>query len=113
MTFGLFEHVPAYPLVFVLFWGAVLFFVLAMARHLRVFAAVRAEGPSPLNDIPARFAGLIQYAFIQTKMFKDPRAAVLDLGIFWGFVLLTIGTVNVVTGGLIQQVISAPFGGVL
>ena len=43
-----------------------------MARHLRVFAAVRAEGPSPFADIPARFVGLIEYAFIQTKMFKDP-----------------------------------------
>ncbi|HYN69535.1 MAG TPA: hypothetical protein VEX41_04935, partial [Candidatus Eisenbacteria bacterium] len=64
MTFAFFDHVPAYPLVFVLFWGAALFFVLAMARHLRVFAAVRAEGPSPFDDIPARFVGLIQYAFI-------------------------------------------------
>src|SRR6266404_5054382 len=113
MTFAFFEHVPAYPLVFVLFWGAALFFVLAMARHLRVFAAVRAEGPSPFDDIPERFAGLIQYAFIQTKMFKDPRAAVLHLGIFWGFVLLTIGTVNVVTGGLVQAILSWPLDGAL
>jgi len=111
--FPFFEHVPAYPLVFVLFWGAALFFVLAMARHLRVFAAVRAEGPSPLDDIPARLTGLIQYAFIQTKMFKDPRAAVLHLGIFWGFILLTVGTVNVVTGGLAQAIISWPLDGVL
>jgi Fe-S oxidoreductase len=91
----------------------VLVFGLAMARHLRVFAAVRAAGPSPLEDVRARFAGLIQYAFVQTKMFKDPRAAILHLGIFWGFILLTLGTANVVTGGVIQQVLSAPFGGVL
>jgi Fe-S oxidoreductase len=110
---AIFEHVPLYPAVFVIFWGAVLVFCLAMARHLRVFAAARATGPSPLENIPARVTGLIQYAFIQTKMFKDPRAAILHLGIFWGFVLLTIGTANVVTGGLVQQIVSLPLGGVL
>jgi ferredoxin len=111
--FPFFEHVPFYPLVFAVFWGAALVFVLAMARHLRVFAAARAPGPSPFDSIPARFIGLIEYAFIQTKMFKDPRAAVLHLGIFWGFILLTVGTANVVTGGLVQAVISWPFDGVL
>ena len=111
--FGPFADVPAYPLVFPLFWGAVVFFVLAMARHLRVFAAVRAEGPSPFADIPRRFVGLIQYAFIQTKMFKDARAGLMHAGIFWGFVLLTIGTANVVTGGIIEQVLSIPFDGLL
>jgi Fe-S oxidoreductase len=111
--FPYFADVPAYPVVFAVFWGAALFFALAMARHLRVFAAVRAEGPSPFENVPARFAGLIQYAFIQTKMFKDPRAAILHLGIFWGFILLTIGTANVVTGGLVQAVVSIPIDGVL
>ena len=108
-----FEHVPFYPAVFVVFWGAMLVFLLAMARHLRVFAAARATGPSPFADIPARVIGLVQYAFIQTKMFKDLRAGILHAGIFWGFVLLTIGTANVVTGGLIQQILQAPFGGIL
>ena len=84
-----------------------------MARHLRVFAAVRAEGPSPFADVPRRFVGLIQYAFIQTKMFKDARAGLMHAGIFWGFVLLTIGTANVVTGGIIEQVLSIPFDGLL
>jgi Fe-S oxidoreductase/nitrate reductase gamma subunit len=109
--FGPFADVPLYPLVFPLFWGAVVFFCLAMARHLRVFAAVRAEGPSPFTDVPRRFVGLIRYAFIQTKMFKDVRAGLMHAGIFWGFVLLTVGTANVVTGGVIEQLLSIPFDG--
>ena len=32
----------------------------------------------------------------------------MHAGIFWGFVLLTIGTANIVTGGVIQAVLSAP-----
>ena len=39
-------------------------------------------------------------------MFKDRRAGLMHFGIFWGFVLLTIGTANVVTGGLVQAIIS-------
>src|SRR5262249_39231309 len=33
--------------------------------------------------------------------------------IFWGFVVLTIGTANVVTGGLIQAIVGWPLDGVL
>jgi Fe-S oxidoreductase/nitrate reductase gamma subunit len=112
-VFEPFVNVPAYLLVFPVFWGAAAFFCLAMARHLRVFAAVRASGPGPFSDIPIRFAGLIQYAFVQTKMFKDARAGLMHAGIFWGFVLLTVGTANIVTGGIIQAVISIPFDGLL
>jgi Fe-S oxidoreductase len=113
--FPVFEAVPGYPLVFVLFWGAAAIFVLAMARHLRVFAAARpaVAQPRPFGEIGARFVGLIEYALVQTKMFKDPRAGLMHAGIFWGFVLLTIGTANVVTGGVIEMVLSAPFDGVL
>jgi Fe-S oxidoreductase/nitrate reductase gamma subunit len=113
ILFEPFADVPFYPLVFPLFWGAVGIFCLAMARHLRVFAAARAAGPSPFADVPTRFVGLIRYAFVQTRMFQDPRAGLLHAGIFWGFVLLTIGTANIVTGGLIEQVLSIPFDGLL
>ena len=108
-----FAEVPGYPLVFVLFWGAAAFFALAMARHLRVFAAARAAGPSPFADIPQRFAGLVQYAFVQSRMFRDLRAGLMHAGIFWGFILLTIGTANIVTGGLIETVLSIPFDGLV
>lgn len=109
--FETFAEVPAYPLVFPVFWGAAAFFALAMARHLRVFAVAR---PSrPFANVPARLVGLVQYAFIQTRMFKDVRAGLMHAGIFWGFVLLTIGTADIVTGGLIQTALRAPFDGVL
>ncbi len=106
-----FNDVPGYPLVFPVFWGAAAFFALAMARHLRIFAIAR---PShPFDRLPARVVGLIQYAFVQTRMFKDPRAGLMHAGIFWGFVLLTVGTADIVTGGLIQTILSIPFDGAL
>src|SRR5438034_7646815 len=111
MLFATFEHVPAYPLVFPLFYGAAIVFALVMARHLRVFAVA---GPSaPFGSVPTRLWGVIEYALIQTKMFKDPRAALMHWGIFWGFVLLTIGTANIVTGGLVRAVLSWPLDALL
>ena len=113
--FPVFDHVVGYPLVFAIFWGAAAIFALAMARHLRVFAAARPaiEQPRPFGDIGRRLVGLVEYALVQRKMFKDPRAGLMHAGIFWGFVLLTIGTANIVTGGIIQTVLSAPFNGLL
>jgi Fe-S oxidoreductase len=113
--FPAFEEVPAYPVVFVVVWGAAAIFALAMARHRRVFAAARPaiEQPRPLGHVGRRLAGLVEYALVQTKMFKDPRAGLMHAGIFWGFVLLTIGTADIVTGGVIQAAIRAPFDGIL
>lgn len=109
--FEAFEAVPAYPLVFPVFWGAAAFFALAMARHLRVFAAARTASPT---DRPwARLAGTVRYGLVQTRMFRDLPAGLMHAAIFWGFVLLTVGTANIATGGLIQLVLQAPFDGVL
>jgi len=46
-------------------------------------------------------------------MFKDWRAGLMHAGIFWGFVLLTIGTANIVTGGLIETILSWPLDGLI
>ena len=106
--FPVFADVPAYPLVFVVFWGAA---VDLRPRDGPPPAGLRRDAPAvgqprPFGQIGARLAGSIEYAFVQTKMFKDSRAGLMHAGIFWGFVLLTIGTANIVTGGLIQTVLS-------
>ncbi len=107
--FPAYADVPAYPLVFPVVYGGLLFFFLAMARHVRIFGAAR---PSrPFANVALRFRGLASYAFAQTRMFKDLRAGVMHFAIFWGFILLTIGTADISTGGLIQAVLRWPFGG--
>jgi Fe-S oxidoreductase len=108
-----FREVPGYLLVFPLFYGSVALFALVMARHLRVFAAARGAGPDVLAGLPIRTWNLIRYAILQTRMFRDPRAGLMHAGIFWGFVFLTVGTTNIVTGGLPEAAISWPLGGLL
>ena len=46
-------------------------------------------------------------------MLRDARAGLMHLAIFWGFVVLTVGTADIATGGLVQAVVGAPFDGAL
>ena len=74
--FGMFEHVPYYPLVFPIFWGAFALFTLYIVRRLRVFTAAHVEGgPVATADLGRRVWGLIRYALLQAKMFPGPSRA--------------------------------------
>ncbi len=111
--FETFANVPFYPLVFPLFYGAAAIFVLAMARHLRVFAAAHQSGAFPWSEAPRRAWAVVEHVLVQVRMFRDPKVALMHHAIFWGFVILTIGTANMVTGGLVEAILSWPLDGVL
>jgi Fe-S oxidoreductase len=111
--FESFEHVPAYPLVFPIFWGAFALFGLFIVRRLKVFTAAHESAPVSSSEIGIRAWGLIRYAFLQNKMFRWTRAGALHYILFLGSTLLLIGNANMVTGGLLQAVVSWPFGGIL
>ena len=74
--FPFFEHVPYYPLVFALFWGAAIVFALAMARHLRVFAAA-GEGVTGVVSVAPRADGSWQVTYDGRPLYywKDDKAA--------------------------------------
>ncbi len=57
------------------------------------------DRPEPVRRRSPAGRRMVRYTLLQTKMFKDPRAGIMHFAIFWGFVLLTIGTANIVTGG--------------
>jgi Fe-S oxidoreductase len=109
--FPAYEGVPAYPLVFPLLYGAIAYFALAMARHLRVFAV--AQRSASIGSLPLRVGGLLVYVFAQVKLFKDLRPGLMHAAIFWGFLVLTIGTADIATGGIVQAVVRWPFEGAL
>ncbi len=116
MTIALFEpfeHVPAYPLVFPVFWGAFAVFALVVARHVRVWAAAHPGGPAPFERVPARAWGVVRYTIAQTRMFRDPRAGVMHYALFLGSTILLIGNINAVTGGIPQAVVGWPLDGIL
>ncbi len=103
------SQVPFYPLAPVLFVLSVVAFGLQMARHLRVFEAAH---PSVVTDrIGDRVRSALVYAVAQVRMFRDTRAGVMHAAIFWGFVVLTIGTANRVTWGLVEAILAWPLDG--
>ena len=94
------------PLVFLV---AAALFALQMARHLRVFAAAK---PATVTDQPERrFDSLIRYAIVQVRMFRELDAGLLHAAIFWGFVILTVGTADRVSFGLVHAVLAWPLDG--
>ena len=109
--FEAFERVPAYPLALPVFWGAFAIFLLVLARRLRVFTAVRVDGPQVGTQVPERLWGLVRFAFLQARMFRDPRVGLMHYTLFLGSTLLLIGNINIVTGGLLQAVAEWPFEG--
>src|SRR6185312_7200710 len=57
--------------------------------------------PDDRSDNPAtRLRNLILIGFGQTKILRDPAAGALHASVFWGFVVLTIGTAEILAGGL-------------
>jgi Fe-S oxidoreductase len=105
----MFERVPLYPLAPVVFLVAALLFGLQMARHLRVFATAR---PVTVTDRPEeRFRSLFVHSIAQVRMFRELDAGLLHAAIFWGFIILTVGTADRVTFGLVHAVIALPFDG--
>jgi Fe-S oxidoreductase len=111
--FPAFEHVPAFPLVFPIFWGAFLVFGLVVVRHVRVLQAARPGGPRGLDRVGARAFGLIRFAIIQARMFRELRVGAMHYLLFLGSTILLIGNTNAVTGGLLQAVVSWPLDGIL
>jgi len=111
--FETFAHVPAYPLVFPIFWGAFALFMLVIVRRLRVFTAVHEGTSVPTSELGVRAWGIVRYALLQNKMFRWTRAGAIHYVVFLGSTILLIGNINVVTGGLLQAVVSWPFGGIL
>lgn len=105
------DAVPLYPLAPLLFLAAASIFVLRMARHLRVFAVARPGGPR-LTAGPAVRA-VVRFGLLQVRLFADPGSGILHALIFWGFLVLTIGTIDRVTAGAVGALLSAPLDGAL
>jgi Fe-S oxidoreductase len=111
--FDAFAQVPAYPLVFPIFWGAFAAFALLMVRRWRVFEAVHAVGPYSPREIPVRAWGVVRHAFLQPRMFRERRVGTFHYLLFAGSTILLIGNINIVLGGLPQAIVGYPLDGAI
>jgi Fe-S oxidoreductase len=111
--FSAYADVPAYPLALLVFWCAFALFTLVVARHLRVFAAVRMGTPSTPGEVPRRIGGVVRYAVVQTRMFRDRPAGLMHYALFVGSTILLIGNVDLVTLGIPGMIVGAPLDGLV
>src|SRR5919197_644276 len=66
-----------------------------LARYLRLGLA------EDRTDRPWRRAGnVLQVGIAQTKILREPAAGLMHATIFWGFIVLTAGTVEILVQGL-------------
>jgi Fe-S oxidoreductase len=78
---------------------ALSFFSYNAQRLIRYMRTV--GGPDDRSDHPlTRIKNLILIGFAQTKILRDPAAGALHASVFWGFVVLTIGTAEIILSGL-------------
>lgn len=53
-----------------------------------------------LNDVPTRVWNLLRIGFAQTKILRDPLAGPLHAAVFWGFLVLQFGALEILTHGV-------------
>ena len=61
------------------------------------------------NDLPRRFWNFLQIVIFQKKIFRDSVAGPMHAAIFWGFCVLTLGTIEMIVAGMFPGFSFAPF----
>src|ERR1700742_107572 len=59
-----------------------------------------AHSGDPANDPFARLGNVLKIGIAQSKIFRDPVAGAMHASIFWGFMVLTAGTVEILIQGV-------------
>src|ERR1043166_5875613 len=74
------------------------FFALNVQRLIRYMRLGYAENRT--NDSMGRAKNVLTIGIAQTKIFRDPVAGAMHATIFWGFMVLTAGTVEILIQGV-------------
>ncbi len=88
---------------------AVLWFGLLVEEKLRYVGVGQPQDRS--NHAGARWRGVLVYVFGQKRLFKDRYSGPMHFFIFWGFIILSIGTLTFLIKGVFPGFVS--FGGPL
>src|SRR5690349_11326232 len=78
--------------------GGAGFFALNVQRLMRYMRLGHAEGRT--NAPLTRLKNVLTIGIGQTKIFRDPIAGAMHATIFWGFMVLTAGTVEILVQGV-------------
>lgn len=91
---------PTSSVIFLL----VLLFAISMfaysAQRLVRYLRIGTGGDWRLNDIPRRLQNFLTIGIAQTKILRDPVAGPVHAFVFWGFLVLQLGAVEIIIQGL-------------
>lgn len=76
------------------------FFIYNLKKRWNGFHIGKGEEDDRTDNSISRFGNVIRIGFGQVKMFKDPVAGTMHFFIFWGFVLVSIGTIETLISGI-------------
>ena len=86
-------------IVFILFFAAAVSFFIWSCRNLILYMQVAKKKDDRFDSAGRRLKRVWTVAFAQTKLLRDPKAGVLHLIIFWGFVLFLFAVIEAVIQG--------------
>lgn len=93
-TYGV---VPGWTILLLI---AVVALALFAARVYRLYRYLRLGTPDDrFSDPGARIQRFLTYVLGQRRMFRDPRAGIMHASIFWGFIIITVGTIELLGRG--------------
>lgn len=65
----------------------------------RIFSFMKLTKPYPIKNIPARFWIMMKVAIGQTKIFRHPVMGLLHALVFWGFLVIIVGSIEMIIDG--------------
>ena len=86
-------------IVFMLVVLAATGFFAYSARRLISYLRIARADPR-LGEPAARLKNVLTIAIFQKKIFRDPVAGPMHALIFWGFIVLTVGTTELILHGM-------------
>ena len=86
-------------IIFILiFFSAAAFFIYS-CRNLFLYMMVAKKKDQRFDNPGKRLSRLWKIAFMQTKLLRDPKAGILHLFIFWGFILFIFAVLESIIQG--------------
>jgi len=87
-------------IIFILFFSIAVSFFIWSCRNLILYMFVAKKKDDRFNNAGRRLKKVWTVAFVQTKLLRDPKAGILHLLIFWGFVLFLFAIIEAVIQGI-------------
>lgn len=84
--------------------GAFTYFALRARILVQLLQSVSKPGPVRTDNVPTRVWFVVRDVFLQTSVRRKLGPGIAHSLIFWGFVIITIGTVEMMVNGVIRSV---------